>query len=63
MTTNNKEYQYNYMINYRKNSKKIVCDECNLSYKLVYKFKHLQSKKHKLIINFKQNFNNLSNII
>ncbi len=63
MTTNNKQYQSNYMKDYIKNSKKIICSLCNKEYKKVYEYRHFQSKNHKTILEFKNNFNNLKNFV
>lgn len=63
MTTNNKQYQSNYMKNYIINSKKIICSLCNKEYKKVYEYRHFQSKNHKTILEFNKNFNNLKNLI
>lgn len=63
MTTNDKEFQMNYMRSYRKISKEVICEDCNIKYKEVYKYNHLFSKNHKSILLFKQSFINLTNII
>jgi len=56
MTTNSKEYMKKYFKSYIINSPKITCDVCNGSYKQVYKYKHIKSKIHNNIINFKNDF-------
>lgn len=63
MTTNNKEYQLKYMKDYIKNSKIIICPDCNTQYKKVYEYKHFKTHNHLIIIKFKKDFNNLSNNI
>jgi hypothetical protein len=56
MVSNNNEYQKKYMKQYVLNSKKIHCDICAGTYKQVYKYRHLQSKKHNIFIDFKKSF-------
>ena len=63
MTTNNKDFQKEYMRFYRKNSNVVICDDCGIKYKKVYKYNHLFSKNHKNIINFKNNFISIDNFI
>jgi len=56
MVSNSNDYQKNYMKNYVKNSKKVLCEMCLGNYKLVYKYRHLQTKKHREYENFKNSF-------
>lgn len=63
MTTNNKQYQNKYMKDYIKNSKKVLCELCNIEYKKVYEYKHFRSKTHKIITTFNKDFNNLKNLV
>ena len=60
MTTNDKDFQMSYMREYRKNSKIVTCPDCDMKYKLVYKYNHLFSKNHKSIIQFKNSFQKLN---
>jgi hypothetical protein len=56
MVSNTNDYQKKYMKEYVKNSKKVLCDICLGNYKLVYKYRHLQTKEHKKYQDFKNSF-------
>ena len=56
MTTNTTDYQKSYMRDYRKKSKKVVCESCLTPYKEVYKFRHYKSSRHRNIMNFLNGF-------
>ena len=60
MVSNSNDYQKNYMKNYVKNSKKEICEVCLGNYKMVYRYKHLQTKQHKKFNDFKNSFINLN---
>lgn len=56
MVSNKNDYQKSYMKEYVKNSKKVICETCLGNYKLVYKYRHLQTKLHKKYELFKNSF-------
>jgi hypothetical protein len=56
MVSNTNDYQKSYMKDYVKNSTKVICDICLGNYKLVYKYRHIQTKQHKKYVDFKNIF-------
>jgi len=59
MPSNNKEYIKNYMRYYVKNNEKETCNICLGNYKKMYRYKHLQTKKHLEFSKFSNNFKSI----
>ncbi len=59
MPSNNKEYIKKYMKYYVKNCKKETCSICLGTYKTMYRYKHLQTKKHLDFLKFSNNFKSI----